>query len=203
MKKILLLSLMLALVFAATSAYAAEGYPLGSQNVSLKIDYISFTEDVFDDIDLESGVYVGIEGYYAIYPNLYLGLEAGWAGSENDDEIDIEDIGEVDVDIDLTYVPIELNLKYAFELSPTWVLDLGAGICYSFFEVEADGIDESADDWIFGGQVFADINYKMSEQWLIGINAKYQFTDDLEFDEVDTETSADNYRVGAHIGMMF
>jgi len=202
MKKLLALSLMIVFVFVSTTLYAAEKYDLGMGNVALKIDYINFTEDAFDEIDLENGVYVGLEGYYAIYPNLYLGLEAGWAASSNDDDIDIGG-GPVNVDIDVTFIPIELNLKYAVALSPDWVWDIGAGVSYSYFKIEANHIDEDADDWLFGGQVFTDINYKLSKEWFIGINAKYQFTDDLEFDNVDTSTSADNFRVGAHVGMMF
>lgn len=202
MKKLLALSLMIVFVFASTTLYAAEKYDLGMGNVALKIDYINFTEDAFDEIDLENGVYVGLEGYYAIYPNLYLGLEAGWAGSSNDDDIDIGG-DTINVDIDVTFIPVELNLKYAVALSPDWVWDIGAGVSYSYFKIEANDIDEDADDWLFGGQVFTDINYKLSKEWFLGINAKYQFTDDLEFDNIDTSTSADNFRVGAHVGMMF
>jgi opacity protein-like surface antigen len=203
MRKIFLLSVLIVFVFASTTLYAAEKYSLGMGHVALKVDYINFTEDAFDTIDLENGVYVGLEGYYAIVPNLYLGLESGWAVSKNDDTIDTDRFGRVDVDIDVTFVPVELNLKYAFELSPSLVMDLGAGISYSYFEIEANDLDESQDDWLFGGQVFADINYKLSNQWFIGINGKYQFTDDLEFDNVDSSTSADNWRVGANIGLMF
>jgi outer membrane protein W len=202
MKKILLLTLMLVFVFASTTLYAAEKYALGMGNIALKVDYINFTEDVFDNIDLDNGIYLGLEGYYTIYPNLYLGLEAGWAGTENDGDLEID--GEKrNVDIDVTFVPVELNLKYVFELDPNWNIGVGAGISYNYFKIEANKIDESADDWVFGGQIFADVNYKMSKEWFIGINAKYQFTDDLEFDNVDTSTSADNFRVGAQIGYMF
>jgi opacity protein-like surface antigen len=206
MKKIVLLSLVLMVVFASTSLYAAEKYSLGMGNIALKVDYINFTEDAFEDIEIENGVYVGLEGYYAIYPNLYLGLEAGWAGAENDNDIEIE--GEqVNVDVDVTYVPVELNLKYAFELGPNWVMDLGAGISYNFFQVELNRLDVDEDDWVLGGQVFADINYKLSSQWFIGINGKYQFTDDLELEakdqDIKKDVSADNWRVGAQVGLMF
>ena len=203
MKKILLLSLLVVFVFASTSVYAAEKYTLGMSNVALKIDYLNFTDDVFSNISLENALYVGLEGYYAVYPNLYLGLEAGWAGSKNDGDISTEEFGDVNVDIDVTFIPIELNLKYVVELDPNWNLDFGAGISYSYFQIEANGIDEDASDWVFGGQLFADINYKINKEWFIGINAKYQFTDDLEFDNVDTSTSASNFRVGAHVGLMF
>jgi len=201
MKKIILLSLMMVLVFASTS-FAAEKYALGMGNIALKVDYINFTEDAFEDIEIENGVYVGLEGFYSIYPNLYLGLEAGWAGPSNDSDIEI-DGEEFNVDVDVTFIPVELNLKYVFELDPNWTLGLGAGVSYSYFKIEANRIDADEDDWLFGGQVFMDVNYKMSKEWFIGINAKYQFTDDLEFDDYDTSTSADNWRIGAQIGYMF
>jgi len=207
MKKVLLFALMVAIVLTATSVFATEKYVLGNSNVALKVDYINFTEDAFDEVDLESGVYVGLEGYYGIMPNLYLGLEAGWAGTSNDGHLDALD---TDVDVEVTLIPIELNLKYAFEVSPAWVIDIGAGVSYSMFEIEVDLDDfgdADQDDWVFGGQVFADVNYKLNNQWFIGINGKYQFTEDLEFEvegeDVDAKSSADNWRVGAHVGLMF
>ena len=66
MKKVFLLSLMVVFVFASSALYAAEKCPLGIGNLAVKVDYINFTEDVFDKIDLESGIYVGVEGFYNI-----------------------------------------------------------------------------------------------------------------------------------------
>jgi hypothetical protein len=132
MKKVLLFSLMVVLVLTATSVFATEKYVLGNSHVALKVDYFSFTDDVFDDIDLEAGPYIGLEGYYGIMPNLYVGMEAGWAGTSNDGHLDAID---ADVDVDVNFVPIELNLKYAFEVSPALVIDLGAGVSYSWFDV--------------------------------------------------------------------
>jgi opacity protein-like surface antigen len=205
MKKVILLSFCIVLLLAATSAYAADKFALGKGNVALKVDYFSFTDDVFDDIELEDGVYVGLEGSFAIAPNLYLAAEAGWAGTSNDDEIDI--LGRpVDVDIDVTYVPVELNLKYAVEFSPRWVFGIGAGVSYNYFEIEADLDRDSADkdDWLWGGQVFADLNYKMGS-WFFGINGKYQMTEEIEVgdDDLETDTNANNWRLGAQIGLMF
>jgi outer membrane protein W len=205
MKKLFVLSLLVMFVFASTTVFAAEKYPLGMSNFALKVDYINFTDDVFENIDLDNGIYVGLEGYYAVMPNIYLGMETGWAGAENDDKV-----GNLKVDIDVTYIPIELNLKYMAEIAPQWVLGVGAGISYNYFEIEANDIDRDADDWVFGGQVFADLNYKMNDQWFLGIEGKYQWTEDLEFDDVrydgrdlETNTSADNWRIGAKIGFAF
>ena len=94
------------LLLAATSAYAAERYALGNGNVALKVDYFSFTDDVFDDIDLASGVYVGLEGSLALTPNFYLAVESGWAGLQMTTTLTVLGNGPVDVEIDVTYVPV-------------------------------------------------------------------------------------------------
>lgn len=203
MKKVFLFSLLVVFVLMSTSLYAAEKYSLGTSHIALKVDYFSFTDDVFDDIDLDAGPYIGLEGYYGIMPNLYLGLEAGWAGTSNDGFIEELD---ADADIDVNFVPIELNLKYAIDVSPAWVISLGAGVSYSWFDVKVDveGVgDADEEDWVFGGQVFADITYKLSNQWFIGINGKYQITEEIEFDDADTDTKANNWRAGAQVGLMF
>jgi hypothetical protein len=87
MKKFFIVSLLVMFVFASTSVFAAERYSLGMSNVALKVDYLNFTDDVFDNIDLDEAIYVGLEGCLAVMPNLYLGMETGWAGAENDDKI--------------------------------------------------------------------------------------------------------------------
>ncbi|MEW6585215.1 MAG: outer membrane beta-barrel protein [Nitrospirota bacterium] len=206
MKRMLLFSLVLLFVFASTSLYAAEKYALGMGNVALKVDYFSFTDDIFDEVDLKDGVYVGLEAYYGLMPNLYLGLEGGWAGTSEDETISF--LGEeFDVETDVTLVPVELNLKFAGEIAPSWVIGVGAGISYSWFNVDLEIDDENADedDWVLGGQVFAEITYKMSDQWFLGINGKYHFTEDIELgpEDLETDTNANNWRVGAHIGLMF
>jgi len=209
MKKIFLLSLMVVFVFTSTSLYAAEKYALGNSNIALKVDWINFTEDVFGEFDLKDGIYLGLEGYYGIAPNLYLGIEAGWADTSNDED-DVQIGGNsYDIETDIFLVPIELNLKYAIDVAPNWVFGIGAGVSYSWLDVDVEVGDKDADidDWVFGGQVFADITYKLSNQWFIGIDGKYQFTDDLEFEvkgeDIETNASANNWRVGAHIGLMF
>jgi len=148
---------------------------------------------------------VGLEGSLALMPNLYLAAEAGWAGTSNDDDITI--LGRSrSVDIDVTYVPVELNLKYAAEFSPGWVFGIGAGASYNYFniDVDIDGESGDEDDWLFGGQVFADLTYK-SGAWFFGINGKYQITEDIELgdDDTETNTNANNWRAGVQIGVMF
>ncbi len=49
-------------------------------------------------------------------------------------------------------------------------------------------------------QTFADMTYKMSNKWFLGVNGKYQFTEDIEIKRRG-DVKADNWRAGAHIGM--
>jgi hypothetical protein len=159
-------------VFTSSSLYAAQKSPLGSGNLAVKISYISFTEDE------DTGVYVGLEGYGEIRPNLYLGAEVGYANS----------ISETDM-----FVPIELNLKYAIAATPDFVVDLGAGGSYNYVDEE-----HREDDWVLGGQFFVDATYKVNT-FFIGVNAKYQFTEHHK----DSNIDYNNWRFGGQIGLMF
>jgi outer membrane protein W len=205
MKKIILCSILVLFVFASTSVYAAEKYSLGGSNVALKVDYIYFVEDVFR-ADMKDGVYVGLEAYYGIMPNLYLGMESGYATASNKDKVRGE-FDTIKVAVDTDFVPIELNMKYAMEAAPSFIVSLGAGVSYSWLKVRAKSSEfkVTEDDFIWGGQLFADLNYKMSDQWFIGLNGKYQFTTDMTVMRGDYKSSAkaNNWRGGAQIGLMF
>lgn len=189
------------MVFAAVAtAEAQQKYPLGSGNVAFKVDYLRFTDSDLKDLNVENGIYIGGEFYVPVFnPNLYLGLEVGYGWSSGG-----IDILGADVDVDLDYVPIEFNAKYAFELDPCLVLSLGAGISYNYLNIDAEvnGFSAGESDWLFGGQFFADLNYKMG-QWFLGANVKYQLTEDIRLNDIETDASADNFRVGGQFGFMF
>lgn len=200
MKRLIVLSLLAVMVFMTTSAEAEQKYPLGGGNVAVKVDYLRFTDSEMKDLNLASGVYLGVEAYVPVWnPNLYLGVESGYGWSSGD-----LDVLGFNVDLDASYVPIEFNAKYVVELNPCWTLDLGAGISYNYFSLDAktNGFSGDEDDWLLGGQFFAGVNYKM-DQWFFGADVKYQLTEDISFDGMDTDVSASNLRVGAHIGFMF
>ena len=199
MKKVLLVLLIAVFVVLSTTAFAAEKASLGSGNLAVKFDYISFTADALKNSDVDTGLYIGLEGYGKIAPNLYLGAEVGYANPE----------GTVfGLDTELTFVPIEMNLKYVVETAPNLDLDFGIGISYNFVEEKASGFGESVsvDDWVFGGQLFADLNYKLG-MFFIGINAKYQITAEPEFEFMGVTIKPDydysNWRVGGQVGLMF
>lgn len=180
-----------------TTGYAQEDAPLGNVNFALKLDYISFTHENFDSDP--GGVYFGIEGYKRLNRNwrlqgkplhLYLGGELGYA--YNGDFL----LGE-----DISFMPVELNLKMANQVVHNLIIDFGAGLSYCYTKVESHSLfsaSETEDDWQFGGQIFADLTYNMAFL-SIGCNAKYQITEDFKDGDVDLG----NWRVGLQIGATF
>src|SRR4030065_1311769 len=127
MKKLLLVSFLFVMVLGSSAAFAAEKAPLGAGNVALKLDYISFTENEFEDAKVDTGFYIGLEAYGEVSPNLYLGAEVGYANPDGKIE---------DVKIEATFIPIELNLKYAFKAAPNFIIDVGEGRSYNFAVLE-------------------------------------------------------------------
>ena len=215
MKRILLFALVVMTVFvmASTSVYAQQmKAPLGLGNIALKVDYIDFTDSTLEDLDLDTSVYGGLEMYGQVAPGLYLGAEVGYTNPDEETTFTVFDpfLGPVTVELEteITYVPIELNLKYAIEAAPNLVFDFGAGVSMNYAELEVEGsalgvtVNDSEDDWLFGGQFFADLNYKFG-QFFIGVNAKYQITEDLEINDIDTDVDLSNWRVGGQIGIIF
>src|SRR4030042_5610084 len=188
MKRFFLFFLIMAFLAASTAAYAAQKASLGIGNIAVKADYISFTADELKNSDVDTGLYLGIEGYGEITPNLYLGAEVGYANPKGK---------ALGFDSELTFMPIELNLKYAVESTPNLAVDFGIGASYNYVEEKASGygVSVSIDDWVFGGQLFADLNYKLGS-FFIGINAKYQITGKADFKEIDTDYNYSNWRIG-------
>lgn len=191
MKKLFLLVLISVIVMTSTAVYAVQKAPLGLGNIALKLDYIGFTDDVLKDTDVDQGLLIAIEGYGQVVPNLYLGMEVGYANPDGN---------VLGIDTEVTFVPIELNLKYAIAASPNFIIDLGAGASYNYLEekVSLSGVSVSADDWLVGGQFFADMNYT-SGGFFIGINGKYQITEDFK----DGNYNYNNWRIGGQIGITF
>jgi len=191
MKRWILVSITMVFVMASTAGSAAERAPLGKGNFALKLDYIAFTDSHFDRGGNENdGLYVGLEGYGEISPSLYLGGEIGTATN-------VEIAGE-----EITFYPLELNLKYALKTVPNLIVDFGGGISYSYAELRYEPLfghsQQERDDWLFGAQFFIDLTYKIN-WFFMGLNAKYQVTEDFRDEGLDLN----NYRVGVQFGIMF
>jgi hypothetical protein len=194
MKRLILVStLILSFVIVPGAVCNAKTNPLGIFNFGVKVDYISFTDDFLKDADVDTGVYIGAEIYSIILPYFYLGLEAGYANPD----------GNVSgVDTELTYVPLELNGKVAFEPAKNLAIDLGGGVSVNYAEMKGSilGVPVTEDDWLWGGQVFADINYIAGGVVYIGINGKYKIA---EKGIKGYDVALSNWMIGGQIGFKF
>jgi len=219
MKRLMLFCLVGAFVMTSTVVSAQEKAPLGKGNFALKLDRITFTDDHWTDSGDDAGLYIGLEGYFELTPNLYLGGEVGAATNINLDlfgglgaysTLKYGGADEVEgTEDDISFVPVEVNLKYAMEAASHFVVDFGAGLSCSYVELDrpiyflldentVTSRTETRDEWLFGGQVFADLTYKI--RWFsIGVNGKYQITENFKDDDFDLS----NWRLGAQIGIIF
>ncbi len=207
MKRLILFSLIGVFFMTSTSLYAVEKAPLGNSsktpyifphivvvkaplgnsNIAVKLNHINFTDDVVENSDVGSGLYFGIEEFSEITPNLYFGIEVGYANP-------------MGIDFELTFVPVEVNVKYAVKKTPNFCIDFGGGLSYNHVEEKLSALSISAtfDDWLLGGQFFVDLNY-ISDTFFGGVNGKYQITQDFQ----GWDYNYNNWRIGGQVGFMF
>ena len=176
----------------------AEEAPLGSGYFSVKLDYIQFSDSVLKNANFDSGPYLGFEGYFRVIQNVYAGAELGWAFTDG-----AQQINGFTLDNELTYIPVEANVKYAVRLHPSVAIDFGGGLSCNYTidrasSVDASGFGWTEKDWVFGVQTFGGLSWA-SERFVVGFNAKYQWTD--EFKNADYDFT--NWRVGATFGLFF
>ena len=191
-KAVFLILLMASLIAASSAAYPAE-LNFGPNNFAVKLDSIHFNDKALKSVD--SGYYIGFEGYGDLGKNFYLGAEVGYANIDGSEE------GQgTRVDEELIFVPIELNLKYTIKIVSRLIFDIGAGGSYNYVKETAsvEGVSSALHEWLWGGQFFADLNYKVG-QFFLGANGKYQLTKSGK----DFGHNFNNWRVGGQIGVMF
>jgi len=219
MKRSFLISIFLVFVMTPAVIQAKEKVLLGNVNFAVKLDYITFTDDFFGQIGDENTGYIGLEGYGKISPNVYLGGEIGTSTVSSDVGFDIiEALLSLEHDVinaDFTF--FELNVKYAKDLSRYFVIDLGGGLSCNKASVDFEThdwvlVDEvnthtitnsrNETDWLFGGQIFADLAFKF--HWFsTGINGKYQLTEDFKDSRSGYEFPLNNWRLGMQLGVIF
>lgn len=193
MKRVVLIVLGMVLVMTCARAQAQEKLPLGNTNFTVKLDYIVFTHRHFDPPEEDDGLYLGLEGYKQITqnPNWYLGGEIGSAAN-------ITVFGGEEIN----FIPVELNGKYAKEIAPNLIADFGGGLSYSYVELQYRHVflphENERDGWLLGAQFFADLTYTMG-RLCVGVNAKYQITEDFKDEDLDLN----NWRLGVQIGLTF
>lgn len=77
-------------VLAPVLSHADAGAPLGKGTISLKFGYVSFSDAPAIAND---GLYIGLEAYGRVFPNVYLG--AGVAAAGTAELLTTEDTGLV------------------------------------------------------------------------------------------------------------
>jgi len=176
---------------------------------ALKIDYFHFTDSLFKNLNSEDGIYVGLEAYKQLFcRNLYFGIAVGWAGPSGSVSGLVTGPSflptSVSADSSIDYVPIEFNAKYVIPMGRCVNFAFGGGgsINYFSFSSNLGPFHVSDSDWVWGGQVFGELNYRLSN-WFVGVDIKYQTTQDLKLFGVDTQAGADNLRAGGRIGFYF
>lgn len=174
---------------------AAHGHcqdtTLGQAHFGLKVDYIGFTDDAWDDNDLDNGILFGFMAYGRVSPHWYIGGEIAYA------DLDGRAGG---IKTELTCIPVELNLKYTSHVTGNIVFGAGGGVSLTFTDgdvVPATFTDPEDSEQLWGGQVFADLSATF-DWFFVGVDFKYQFTESFGGD-----ADLNNYRVGGHIGIMF
>ena len=195
MKKLRSLLVLILLFSAVPYAQAQtlvqpEKYCFGA-DFAVKVDYLHFMDSNAGRINADNGTFIGAEFYKQLFfPNFFLGIESGW-GEANGKYFGF--------DTEFTYVPIELNAKYEIPLAQHLALSLGAGISGNWAQIDLS-IAGHEDQWLFGGQFFAEINYKFRNCYF-GLNVKYKLTEEKQFFLVPF--AADNLTTGGQIGLLF
>ncbi|HOO38999.1 MAG TPA: hypothetical protein PLU81_10905 [Deltaproteobacteria bacterium] len=216
------LFMVISAVFVLTPAViqAEQKALLGTGNFAVKIDYMAFSGDFYDEIHDDDSAYVGIEGYGRIAPNIYFGGELGF-GSVSSENIfssilyGLLDAEHDEVTADFTF--LELNAKYAKDLGRYFVFDAGGGLSLNNANVSFETYDwvdvggtristltakREESQWLFGGQIFADLTFKF-HWFMMGVNAKYQVTTDFEDSASGYKFSLNNWRFGMQLGGLF
>jgi hypothetical protein len=195
MKKFFLLTL-IAVFFSCSTAFCAEKEAMPGLGLALKAAYMNFTDSFVKSNDIDKSIYMAVEGYAHLAPEIFLGLEVGIANPSSTVN---------DHKTELMYIPIELNAKYVGEFLPSWNFGIGGGLSYNYAEetVVSGGSAFNNDDWLLGGQVFAELLYA-SGNYFVGFSYKRQFTDNIEGSAGAVPAHRfSNWRLGGLAGVLF
>lgn len=186
--------------------------------IALNLNRIKFTDNELEDLNMNRGIYMGLEGYMKLDPNVYIGIEIGYANPQGsrtiyspDSPYDLnlvsrDPLHASKLDAKFTYIPIEFNVKYLLDqIHQDFFIDFGAGVSLNYFKYEIKGMIYPQDQYIetkdsevlLGGQIFMNANYNLGKASFIGLTSKYQFTEKYYFVDLD------NWRLGLQAGVRF
>jgi hypothetical protein len=212
MKRFILFSLVAILVFASTSALAANFNR--DAKVAIKVDWLTFTDDLLEDTDSDEALYVAIDMRSPLTEFLDIGMEIGYTNFSGDivgpKAISGKTTNFVGTwENDINYIPIEVNLSYSRNFG-SLVYTLGAGLSGNYVTMDINVNDTAApftlvdeeSAWLKGAQAFIDLSYD-GESYFFGLDGKYQVVEDQDFFNQWLEVNFSNFRTGIHIGKHF
>lgn len=209
MKRFILLSLIAVLIFASTSALAANINR--DTNIAIKVNQLTFTDAFLEDTDSDQGVYYAIDMRSPLTEFLDIGMEIGYFNHSGDIVGPQAISGNGSVfngtwDTTIKYIPVEVNLSYSRYFG-SLVYTLGAGVSGNYVSMDIDvtgdySIVDNDSAWLLGAQTNIDLSYE-GESWVFGIDGKLQVVKEREFFNNWLDINFSNWRVGIHVGKHF
>ena len=135
------------------------------------------------DIDLDTGFNGGLGLGYRYSDRV--AVELGWEYRSNDSETTLNDVSEFN---DGNYASnlIYLNGFYYFEKNDAWQPYVGGGLTWAEeidIDLERGGDEQSySSDGDIGYQVFAGVDYDLTEQWKLQGELRYGRISDVDLD---------------------
>jgi hypothetical protein len=176
------------LLLAGTAVFGQENRPLGTFNLGLRADYLKFEDDLLETLDLEEGYLAALEWYGRVAPGLYIGGDIGYGLTDS----------SLGTTPEVEFIPVGLNVKYVFSPASFLKCDVGGGVSYNWVDVKGLAAVGKTEDWLWGGQVFSNLNFRFS-RFFMGVHARYQHTQKL----LKTGVRFKNYQVGGQLGFIF
>lgn len=212
MKRFLLFSLVAVFILMSTSALAA-GLDKRAKG-SIKVDWLTFTDDLLEDTDSDEAIYVGLEMRSPVSDYFDIGMEIGYVGFTRDITGPTEISGRPGTftgtwENTIMYIPIEVNVSYTRNLG-SLAYTLGGGLSGTFVNLEVDINDigipftlaGEENNWLIGAQAFFDLSFN-GETFFFGIDGKYQVVEEEDFFNNWLQINFSNWRTGLHVGAYF
>lgn len=183
--------------------------------VVVKGGMYSPTDDL-DDAGFETGFNGEIAYGYRFFRSLALEAGIGYFTSDASESGFNPFLGGFSEDDDIDVIPVTFTIK---GIIPTDVVQFygGAGLGIYFASFDGDLVSSAGrasvddNDTVFGGHVMAGLNIDITDTVFIGVESKYMFTNDAEF-EIETtipvpvgdvETNLNGVTLTGNLGFRF
>lgn len=213
MKRFLLFSLIAVFILMmSTTALAAEVDKRAKG--TLKVDWLTFTDDFLDDTDSKEALYVGLDMRSPLTDYYDIGMEIGYVSFTRDITGPAQISGRPGTftgtwENDLLFIPVEVYISYSRDFG-NLVYTLGAGFSGTFVKYGVDVNDlgvpftyvDEESGWLKGAQAFFDLSYN-GEVFFFGIDGKYHVVEGQEYFNKWLDINFSNFRTGLHVGSYF